>query len=78
MRELRLGAVSQFATKDFDNCPNLMDIYISDKTVDQILQVAPSGNIIAGYSAKFPWGANASCLFHGIDGTVRADGTRIV
>ena len=77
LRELRLGAVSQFATKDFDSCPNLMDVYISDKTVDQIRQVASSGNITAGYSAKFPWNANSMCRFHGIDGVIRADGVRL-
>ena len=75
LRELRLGSVYQFATRDFDNTPNLMDIWISDKTIDQIRQVAPSGNIVAGYSARFPWGANSNCRFHGTDGIVRADGT---
>ena len=75
IRELKLGAVSQFATKDFDNTPNLMDIWISDKTIDQIQQKAASGNIVAGYGAKFPWGANSNCRFHGTDGIVRADGT---
>ena len=75
LRELRLGKVHQFATRDFAITPSLMDIWISDKTIDQIRQVAPSGNIVAGYNAKFPWGANAMCRFHGTDGTVRADGT---
>lgn len=75
LRELKLGAVSQFATRDFNNTPNLMDIWISDKTIDQIQQKAPSGNIVAGYSAKFPWNANSMCRFHGTDGIVRADGT---
>lgn len=77
LRELRLGAVSQFATQDFNACPNLMDIWISDKTVDQILQRAPSGNIAAGYGAKFPWGASAACRFHGTDGVVLGNGTVI-
>ena len=75
LRELKLGAVSQFATKDFDNTPNLMDIWISDKTIDQIQQKAASGNIVAGYGARFPWNANSNCSFHGTDGIVRADGT---
>ena len=73
--ELKLGSVSQFATHDFINTPNLMDIWISDKTIDQIQQKAESGNIIAGYGATFPWNANANCRFHGTDGIVRADGT---
>lgn len=77
LRELRLGAVSQFATRDFNNTPNLMDIWIDDKTVDQIRQVAPSGNIVAGYGARFPWSANRSCRFHGTDGVVLGDGTVI-
>ena len=75
LRELRLGSVYQFATGVFDGTPNLMDVWISDKTIDQIRQVAPTGNIVAGYGAVFPWGANAMCRFHGTDGTVRADGT---
>ena len=75
LRELKLGAVSQFATRDFDNTPNLMDIWISDKTIDQIQQKAASGNIVAGYGARFPWNANSNCRFHGTDGIVRADGT---
>lgn len=74
LRELRLGAVSQFATQDFLNTPNLMDIWIGDKTVDQIRQVAPSGNIVAGYGARFPWDANPLCRFHGTDGTVLGNG----
>lgn len=77
LRELRLGPVSQFATRDFASCPNLMDIWISDKTVDQILQRAASGNIVAGYGARFPWDASPGCRFHGTDGVVLANGTRI-
>ena len=77
IRELKLGAVSQFATRDFDNTPNLMDIWISDKTIDQIQQKAPSGNIVAGYSARFPWNANSNCRFHGTDGIVLGNGTII-
>ena len=75
--ELRLGSVSQFATDDFVNTPNLMDIWISDKTVEQIKQVAPEGNIESGYGAPFPWGANAGCRFHGTNGIVLGDGTII-
>lgn len=54
-----------------------MDIWISDKTVNQIKQTAPSGNIGSGYSAIFPWDANAACRFHGTDGIVLGDGTAI-
>ena len=75
--ELRLGAVSQFATQDFKNTPNLMDIWIDNKTVEQIKQVAPEGNIVAGYSARFPWDANAGCRFHGTNGIVLGNGTII-
>ena len=75
--ELRLGAVSQFATQDFQNTPNLMDIWIDNKTVEQIKQVATEGNIVAGYSARFPWDANAGCRFHGTNGIVLGNGTII-
>ena len=75
--ELRLGAVSQFATQDFQNTPNLMDIWIDNKTVEQIKQVAPEGNIVAGYGARFPWDANAGCRFHGTNGIVLGNGTII-
>ena len=75
LKELRLGSVSQFATQDFYNTPALMDIYIADKTIAQVKQVAPEGNIIAGYNAKFPWNANAGCRFHCTDGIVLGNGT---
>lgn len=74
LRELRFSRVDQISTRCFADTPNLMDIWIPDKTIDQIRQVAPTGNIVAGYNAKFPWDANAGCRFHGKDGTVRADG----
>lgn len=77
IRELRLGTVSQFATQDFKNTPNLMDIWIDGKTVEQIKQVASSGNIASGYGAKFPWNANANCRFHGTNGIVLGNGTII-
>ena len=77
LRELRLGNVSQFATEDFDDCPNLMDIWIADKTVEQIIGTAPDGNIEHGYGAEFPWCANASCRFHGTNGIVLGNGTII-
>ena len=77
LRELRLGAVTQFATQDFLNTPNLMDIWIDGKTVEQIKQVAPSGNIASGYGAKFPWNANPTCRFHGTNGIVLGNGTII-
>lgn len=75
LRELRLGPVSQFATRDFADTPNLADVWISDKTVEQIMQVAPSGSIVAGYGAKFPWGASPGCRFHGTNGTVLGNRT---
>ena len=74
LTELRLGGVSQFATQEFANTPNLQDIWIDNKTVDQIKQVASSGNIVAGYGAKFPWGAASTCRFHGTDGIVLGNG----
>ena len=77
IRELRLGSVSQFATQDFLNTPNLMDIWIDNKTVEQIKQVASEGNIVAGYSARFPWNANPNCRFHGTNGIVLGNGTII-
>ncbi len=75
--ELKLGNVTQFATQDFSNTPLLKDIWIANKTVDQIKQVAASGNIVAGYGARFPWGACSDCRFHGTDGIVLGNGTRI-
>ena len=77
IRELRLGSVSQFATKDFYGCPNLMDVWIDNKTVEQIKQVAAAGNIVAGYNARFPWDANPGCRFHGTNGIVLGNGTII-
>jgi len=77
LRELKLGSVNQFATQDFYNTPLLKDIWISDKTVDQIKQVAAEGNINSGYGARFPWGACTDCRFHGTDGIVLGNGTRI-
>ena len=70
-------SAGQFATQDFDQCPNLMDIWIDNKTVEQIKQVASEGNIVAGYGARFPWNANAECRFHGTDGIVLGNGTVI-
>ena len=69
--------MTQFATQDFDKCPNLMDIWIDNKTVEQIKQVASVGNIIAGYGARFPWNANPNCRFHGTNGIVLGNGTII-
>ena len=77
LTELKLGDVNQFATQDFYNTPNLKDIWIANKTVDQIKQVAPTGNIVAGYGARFPWNACSDCRFHGTDGIVLGNGTRI-
>ena len=77
LREIRFSSVDQISTQCFDGCYELMDIWIANKTVDQIMQRAPSGNIVAGYGARFPWNANASCRFHGIDGVVLGNGTRV-
>ena len=77
LTELKLGDVEQFATQDFKNTPRLKDIWIANKTVDQILQKASAGNIVAGYGAKFPWGASKDCRFHGTDGVVLGSGIRI-
>ena len=77
LTELKLGDVNQFATQDFSGCANLQDIWIANKTVDQIKQVASSGNIVAGYGARFPWGAPSTCRFHGTDGIVLGNGTRV-
>ena len=77
LRELRLGEVTQFATQDFDQCPNLMDIWIDGKTVEQIKGTAPEGNIGHGYGAVFPWNASPNCRFHGTNGIVLGNGTII-
>ena len=77
LREIRFSSVDQISTQCFDGCYELMDIWVANKTVDQIMQRAPSGNIVAGYGARFPWNANASCRFHGIDGVVLGNGTRV-
>ena len=77
LRELRLGNVTQFATEDFDQCPNLIDIWIDNKTVEQIKGVAAEGNIEHGYGAEFPWCANPNCRFHGTNGIVLGNGTII-
>ncbi len=77
LEELRLGDVDQFATQDFANTPRLRDVWIANRTVAQITQRAESGNIVAGYGAKFPWGASGGCRFHGTDGVVLGSGIRI-
>ena len=75
LTELRVGSVSQFATQDFTSTPMLTDIWISDKTVEQIIGTATEGNIGHGYGAVFPWGANETCRFHGTNGIVLGNGT---
>lgn len=75
LAELKLGDVDQLSDDDFAGMPALRDVRISNRTVDQIRQAAPSGNIAGGYGSSFPWGANASCRFHGKDGYVLGDGT---
>ena len=77
LREIRFSRVDQLSTQCFANCPALTDVWIANKTVDQIRQVASSGNIVAGYGARFPWNANAECRFHGTDGIVLGNGTVI-
>ena len=77
LREIRFSRVDQLSTQCFANCPALTDVWIANKTVEQIRQVASSGNIVAGYGARFPWNANAECRFHGTDGIVLGNGTVI-
>lgn len=77
LREIRFTRVDQISTQCFANCPALEDIWIPNKTIAQTRQVAPSGNIIAGYGARFPWNANASTRFHCMDGIVLGNGTVI-
>ncbi len=77
LREIRFSNVHQISTQCFADCPALGDIWIANKTVDQTRQVAASGNIVAGYGARFPWGANQSTRFHCMDGTVLGNGTVI-
>lgn len=77
LREIRFTSVDQIATQCFAGCNRLMDIWIGNKTVEQIKQVAVSGNIVAGYGAKFPWNAPSACRFHGTNGIVLGDGTII-
>ena len=77
LREIRFSRVDQLSTQCFANCPALTDIWIANKTIAQTKQVAPSGNIIAGYGARFPWNANASTRFHCMDGIVLGNGTII-
>ena len=77
LREIRFGRVDQLSTECFAGCPALTDIWIPNKTVAQTMQVAPSGSIIGGYDAVFPWDANASTRFHCMDGVVLGNGTII-
>lgn len=77
LKELRLGKVTQLSADDFADTTRLRDVWIGNKTVDQIRQVAPTGNVVSGYGAAFPWGARAECRFHGLDGTVLGNGTVI-
>lgn len=74
LREIRFTSVHQISTQCFSGCPQLMDVWITDKTVEQIKQIAPSGNIVAGYGAKFPWNAPSACRFHGSNGIVLGSG----
>lgn len=75
LREIRFKGVDQISTQCFSDCPALADIWIPDRTIAQTRQVASSGNIVGGYGAKFPWGANAYTRFHCLDGVVLGSGT---
>lgn len=75
LAELKLGAVNQFAYGVFSETPLLKDIWIDNKTVEQIAQRAEEGNIVAGYGASFPWGAAPDCRFHGTNGIILGNGT---
>ena len=77
LREIRFSHVDQLSTQCFANCPALTDVWIANKTIAQTRQVDSSGNIIAGYGARFPWNANPSTRFHCIDGIVLGNGTVI-
>ena len=77
LREIRFSHVDQLSTQCFANCPALTDVWIANKTIAQTRQEDSSGNIIAGYGARFPWNANPSTRFHCIDGIVLGNGTVI-
>ena len=77
LREIRFSRVDQLSTQCFANCPALTDVWIANKTIAQTRQEDSSGNIIAGYGARFPWNANASTRFHCSDGIVLGNGTII-
>lgn len=75
LREVRLGAVDQISDGCFSECPALQDVWISNHTVDEVMQRAPDNNVVGGYGAEFPYGANMSTRFHCSDGVVLGDGT---
>ena len=77
LREIHFTSVNQISTQCFSGCYQLTDVWIDNKTVEQIKQVASTGNIVAGYGAKFPWNAPSGCRFHGSNGIVLGDGTII-
>ena len=77
LREIRFSRVDQLSTQCFADCPSLTDVWIANKTIAQTKQVDTSGNIIAGYGARFPWNASAATRFHCIDGIVLGNGTII-
>jgi len=74
---LSLPGVRQLAALVFGDTPLLKDIWMPDRTVDQIRQQASEGNVKSPYGPRFPWGASDDCRFHGTDGIVLGDGTRI-
>lgn len=77
LRELRLGNVDQISDGCFAECPSLRDVFVSNRTVDQLMQRADEGNVASGYGARFPYGAEPGTRFHCVDGTVLGDGTVI-
>ena len=79
MREMRFADVKELGNRAFGDMPNLTDIWIEGRTVAQIMQTAPTGNIISHDGTKFPWAVSnrGSVRFHGSDGIVLGDGTII-
>ena len=68
LTELNLGHITQIGNSDFANCPNLTDVYITNRTTTEIKNSF-------GKSYILPWGAASTVKFHGTDGYVLGDGT---
>lgn len=77
LRELRLGNVDQISDGCFAGCTSLRDVFVSNRTVDQLMQRADEGNVAGGYGARFPYDAGPETRFHCVDGTVLGNGTII-